>query len=154
VHTEIHTECAGCTVQDSAFLLRRSPPHFSSNLLLVPTLATQGQIPQMPPESGGICMGVESRNHRLLRKIDLILALGLPPGWLKSPLLSSSALKNTEEVLSCPALHNHDDPNPRSWGRYSSWSTRNPTPETLIPHPYNLHPTPYHQEERFTRGLG
>ena len=30
-------------------------------------------LPQIPPDSGGICMGVDSRNHRF--------APGLPPGW-------------------------------------------------------------------------
>ena len=34
----------------------------------------QVNLPQMPPESGGVCMGVDLRNHRF--------ALGLPPGWL------------------------------------------------------------------------
>jgi len=43
--------------------------------------ATQGQIPQMPPDSGGIRMGVDLRHHQLPREIDLRFAPGLPPGW-------------------------------------------------------------------------
>ena len=41
--------------------------------------ATKGQIlshlPQMPPDSSGICMGVDQRNHQI--------APGLSPGWFR-----------------------------------------------------------------------
>ena len=32
-------------------------------------------LPHMPPDFGGVCMGVDLRNHRF--------APGLPPGWLR-----------------------------------------------------------------------
>ena len=55
-------------------------------VLVTPTLeATQGRIPQMPPDYGGICMGVDLRNHRLPWEIDLRFSPGLPPGWPALP---------------------------------------------------------------------
>ena len=59
----------------------RFPSLPSFQLLLVhpspwmqPRGKSQVNLPQMPPDPGGICMGVDSRNHRF--------APGLPPVWI------------------------------------------------------------------------
>jgi len=61
----------------------RSPPGHTATLEV-----TQGQIliqspTYMPPDSGGVCMGVDLRNHRF--------ALGLPPGWKETFITTSKA---------------------------------------------------------------
>jgi hypothetical protein len=68
---------------------------------------------QMQPDSGGICMGVDSRNYRF--------APGLPPGWRKKPALTyycaqgaatedtTMADRATAELdgKAAPLLHSH-----------------------------------------------